>query len=174
MLGPSLGHPFSVMMSVVSSSLVWSARSWGPLPRVSVVTRSGPGSERGEEALRGWHRHWASWLVAPRPAHSISPCLSCFSALPPWLMLTIRNSLLAACDNPFVVRGALVHLWRPETADGCDVSCPPTWQQIFSFHSEVVCAHSLSYPIHIAPHPGCSLPFSEKPGPVSFTCTRST
>ena len=32
------------------------------------------------------------------------------------------------------VLGALIHIWRPEIADGCDISCLLIWQEIFSFH----------------------------------------
>ena len=31
------------------------------------------------------------------------------------------------------VLGALVHIWRPEITDGCDISLL-IWQEIFSFH----------------------------------------
>ena len=34
-----------------------------------------------------------------------------------------------------LVLGALIHLWRPEIADGCFISCLLIWQEIFSFHS---------------------------------------
>ena len=32
------------------------------------------------------------------------------------------------------VLGALIHIWMPEIADGCDISCLLIWQEIFSFH----------------------------------------
>ena len=32
------------------------------------------------------------------------------------------------------VWGALVHIWRPEIADGCDISCLWIWQGTFYFH----------------------------------------
>ena len=32
------------------------------------------------------------------------------------------------------VVGALIHIWKPEIPDGCDVSSLLTWQEIFSFH----------------------------------------
>ena len=31
------------------------------------------------------------------------------------------------------VLGALIHIWRPEIANGCDISCLLIWQEIFSF-----------------------------------------
>ena len=33
------------------------------------------------------------------------------------------------------VWGALIHIWRPEIADGCDIVCLLIWQDIFSFHN---------------------------------------
>ena len=32
------------------------------------------------------------------------------------------------------VLGTLIHIWRPEIAEGCDISCLLIWQEIFSFH----------------------------------------
>ena len=32
------------------------------------------------------------------------------------------------------VLGALIHIWRPGSADGGDISCLLIWQEIFSFH----------------------------------------
>ena len=31
--------------------------------------------------------------------------------------------------------GSLIHIWRPEIADGCDISCWLIWKEIFSFHT---------------------------------------
>ena len=31
------------------------------------------------------------------------------------------------------VLGARIHIWRPEMADGCDMSCLLIWQETFSF-----------------------------------------
>ena len=33
------------------------------------------------------------------------------------------------------VWGALIHIWRPGMADGCDISCLSLWQEIFAFHT---------------------------------------
>ena len=33
------------------------------------------------------------------------------------------------------VLGAIIHIWRPEIADGCDISCLLIWQEIFLFHN---------------------------------------
>ena len=48
---------------------------------------------------------------------------------------------LAAQQSPWRVEasadpslGALTLIWRPEIADGCDISCLSIWQEIFSFH----------------------------------------
>ena len=32
------------------------------------------------------------------------------------------------------VLGALIHIWRPDVTDGCDISCLLIWQEILSFH----------------------------------------
>ena len=36
------------------------------------------------------------------------------------------------------IHGALIHIWRPEIADGCDISCLVIWQDMSSLHT-VVC-----------------------------------
>ena len=33
------------------------------------------------------------------------------------------------------VLGALIHIWRPEITDGCDIFCLLIWQDTFSFHT---------------------------------------
>ena len=35
------------------------------------------------------------------------------------------------------VLGALIHIWRPEIANGCDISWWLIWQEIFSFHTYI-------------------------------------
>ena len=34
--------------------------------------------------------------------------------------------------------GALVHIWRPEITDGCDIFCLLIWQNTFSFHTHIL------------------------------------
>ena len=48
--------------------------------------------------------------------------------------------MAAACIPPatqqgLAVLGGLIHIWRPEIANGCDIPCLLIWQEIFSFHS---------------------------------------
>ena len=38
------------------------------------------------------------------------------------------------------VLGALIHIWRPEINDGCDISYLFIWQEMFSFHSLSPCS----------------------------------
>ena len=40
-------------------------------------------------------------------------------------------------QHPLDALGALIHNWRPEITDGCDISCLLIWQEIFSFHKLV-------------------------------------
>ena len=37
-------------------------------------------------------------------------------------------------QHPLDALGALIHNWRPEITDGCDISCLLIWQEVFSFH----------------------------------------
>ena len=34
--------------------------------------------------------------------------------------------------------GALIHIWRPEITDGCDIFCLLIWQNTFSFHTHIL------------------------------------
>ena len=38
------------------------------------------------------------------------------------------------------VLGALIHIWKPEINDNCDISYLLIWQEIFSFHSPSPCS----------------------------------
>ena len=44
------------------------------------------------------------------------------------------------------VSGALIHIWRPEVTDGCDISYLLLRQEIFSFHITKVCSFTISIP----------------------------
>ena len=33
--------------------------------------------------------------------------------------------------------GALIHVWRPEVSDGCDIPCLLIWQEILRFHTYI-------------------------------------
>ena len=63
---------------------------------------------------------WQVWQMA----------ISCIPLAPqqsPWRVG--GNSI-----HGITVLGALIHIWRPEIADGCDISWLLIWQEIFSFH----------------------------------------
>ena len=70
----------------------------------------------------------------------------CTSAIGPILshsscFLHSPSSWAKWCWNPThtvgSVWGALIHIWRPEITDGCDISCLLIWQEMFSFHKAV-------------------------------------
>ena len=86
------------------------------------------------------------------PLGSLNSFFSCapqLSGAHPVSVLTLRSSrwlLLAfippapqpspwgVAASPGSVLGALIHIWRPEIIDGCDISHLLIWQEIFSFH----------------------------------------
>ena len=64
---------------------------------------------------------------APQPSGAILfPCSPCFLHSPSSSAITSIHWIAAW--------GALIHIWRPEIADGCDISCLLIWQEIVSFH----------------------------------------
>ena len=66
---------------------------------------------------------------------------SCFLVhLKEWQMaiscipLALQQSLWTVGGDSILcimVLGALIHIWKPEIADGCDISCLLIWQEIF-------------------------------------------
>ena len=44
------------------------------------------------------------------------------------------------------VSGALIRIWRPEIADGCDISYLLIWREIFSFHTDFQMTCCLLFP----------------------------
>jgi len=52
---------------------------------------------------------------------------SCFPQL-------LSNHHGGVAASPGSVLGALIHNWRPEIIDVCDISCLLIWQEIFLFH----------------------------------------
>jgi len=56
------------------------------------------------------------------------------------------------------VLGDLIYIWRPEIADGCDISCLSVWQEIFSFHSPICL--SLPFGLHLHGTNDCSFSVS--------------
>ena len=86
---------------------------------------------------------WAHWI------HSFHMHLSYLGPNPVslftwrsarWLLLAFPSPkhLCNLCGGGGIwwiaVWGALIHIWRPEIADGCDISCLLIWQEIISFH----------------------------------------
>ena len=53
------------------------------------------------------------------------------------------------------VLGALIHIWRPKIAGGCDIFCLLIWQEIFSFHTghRPDCTVSFCSCFSFHPHP---------------------
>ena len=58
------------------------------------------------------------------------PCSLCFLHIPSSSSITVGGGNI----HRITVWGALIHIWRPEITDGCDISCLLIWQEIFSFH----------------------------------------
>ena len=76
---------------------------------------------------------WARWIHSLHLSFLgpiLSPCSSCFLNSPSCSAVTMRGGSIPW----MVVWGALIHIWRPEIPDGCDISCWLLWQEIFSFH----------------------------------------
>ena len=79
---------------------------------------------------------WSHWIHSfhMHPSYlgpilfSCSPCFlhSCSSSA-----ITVGGGSICW----ITVLGAIIHIWRPEIADGCDISCLLIWQEIFLFHN---------------------------------------
>ena len=59
------------------------------------------------------------------------PCSPCFLRSPSSSAITIGVGSIRWIS----VWGALIHIWRPEIADGYDIFCLLKWQEICSFHA---------------------------------------
>ena len=70
----------------------------------------------------------APQLSGANPVSSF-PLLLAFPRLP-------SNHLVVVAASARSVFGALIHSWRPEITDGCDISCWLIRQEIFSFHND--------------------------------------
>ena len=81
-----------------------------------------------------------------KPLGSLSSPLSHAPQLPGPNPVSLLTLLLASPSSSAIttgvgsthwitVWGALIHIWRPEVADGCDISCLSVWQKTFSFHT---------------------------------------
>ena len=56
--------------------------------------------------------------------------ISCIPLAPQQSLWRVRGNSI----HCVTVLGAVIHIWRPEIADGCDISWLLIWQEIFSFH----------------------------------------
>ena len=79
---------------------------------------------------------WARWIHSFHMHLSylgpiLFPWSPCFLHPPSSSAITMRGGGI----RWITVLGALIHIWRPEVPDGCDISCLLIWQEIFSFHT---------------------------------------
>ena len=72
---------------------------------------------------------WCQILFLCSPLGLAGGCLS----FPQFLSKERGRRVGGGCLCWITVLGALIHIWRPEITEGCDVSCL-IWQEIFSFH----------------------------------------
>ena len=56
----------------------------------------------------------------------------CFLHFPGSSAITVRGGSI----RWIAVWGALIHIWRQDIADGCDISCLLIWQEIFSLQGQ--------------------------------------
>ena len=81
---------------------------------------------------------------APQPSGAILfPCSPCFLHSSSSSASTVGHGSIPWME----VLGALIQIWRPEIADGCDISCLSIQQEIFSFH-RLICL-SLPFGLHL-------------------------
>ena len=72
------------------------------------------------------------FIYAPHVSGSILfPSSPCFLHFPSPSAITV----VAGSIRWIAVWGGLIHIWRPEITDVCDISHLLIWQEIFSFHS---------------------------------------
>ena len=76
---------------------------------------------------------WAHWIHSFHMLLSclgpiLFPCSPCFLHFPSSSAITIRDGSICW----ITVWGALIHIWRPEIADGRDISCLLIWQEIIA------------------------------------------
>ena len=79
---------------------------------------------------------WAHWIHSFHTHLSylgpiLFPCSPCFLHSPSSLAITMVDGSTLW----IAVLGALIHIWKPEIADNCDISCLLIWQDIFSLHN---------------------------------------
>jgi len=96
------------------------------------------GSKLRNSAFCVWEdaSFWAHWFI-PFMSTSAIWGPSCFLAHLassfPQLLSSQRGGWGGGCIHWIAVLGALIRIWRPEIADGCDISCLLICQQILSF-----------------------------------------
>ena len=85
-----------------------------------------------------WHSVYGK-MQAPRLTYFI--CISaiwgesCFLAqLASCIPKLLSHHLRGGSSCRIAVWGALIHIWRPEIAVGCDISSLLIWPEVFSFH----------------------------------------
>ena len=101
---------------------VWAAKTRYTVKEFSILCK---GSCKPLGALHSFPSY------APKVSGPILfPTSPCFLHSPSSPAITVRGGSVLW----IAVWGALIHIWRPEIADGCDISCLLIWQEIFSFH----------------------------------------
>ena len=111
----------------VCTSAVWGPQLYGDLSCMGASAVWGP-QLYGDLSYMGASAVWGPQLYADGP----SPCSSCFLHSPSSSAITVGGG----GSTPWIaVWGALIHIWRAEITDGCDIFCLLIWQEIFSFHT---------------------------------------
>ena len=111
---------------------------------IQVCDKGSRQSEQQRSDIQLRNLAFCVWEDASLQAHCIHSFLMNFSSLGPTLfpsspcfLPSSRSSAVTMGGGSILwitVWGALIHIWRPEIADGCDMSCLLIWQEIFSFH----------------------------------------
>ena len=83
-----------------------------------------------EDASLWAHRIQSFYMHLNYLGPNLFPCSPCFSHSPSFSVITLEGGSTLW----ITVLGTLTHIWRPEVADGCYISCLIIWQEIFSFH----------------------------------------
>ena len=111
-------------------------RQWHPTPVLL------PRKSHGQRSLVGY-RPWGCqesyttewlYLLTYYLGLILFPCSPCFLHSPSSSAITLGGGRICW----IAVLGALLHIWRPEIAGGCDISCWLIWQEIFLFHKVLI------------------------------------
>ena len=129
-------------ISVALRKLLLGGRRGSQVIYKFVTGSSQPEHKRSDIKLRNlvfyvWEdaRLWTHWIhsshIHPNSLGSVPfTCSFCFLHPPSSSAITMEGGGI----HWIAVLGALIHIWRPEINDGCDITCLSTWQEIFSFH----------------------------------------